>query len=385
MVMISLDFKTEDWSTIKHGMSRLPWAMAYLLGYRTITYGARVTGVRYAANGGVDIVATGINGSITVNFDKVILAIPPAALKMIADRPRWSVPKELAIRSMYFYPVFKMGLRFKTRFWERIPAKTAGGQSTTDLPIHWIVYPSNGIGTDGPGVLIAYSWMTDASTWLPLTPTERRSLALFCLAEVYNDEVDPQTNKKINVYDLLIGTADAVWSESTATGCALFLPGQFKARFEPARKPEGPSGGSKTIFFAGEQLSRIHSWIAGALESGHHAVCQMIGYVPPLRPWIHPIADWHPGGLSYIDPTHEGRLDDAELEHGVPIILGSRGEESIPTVDYDFNPREPLFKFGNAGWTARKSNSADEFPLHLGVDPDHPLGVDLTDLTGPAC
>ena len=378
MVMQNMDFNTERWSTIEYGMSRLPSAMTYLLGYKNITYGARVTGVRDTEDGKVTIVATGHNGTIEAKFDKVILAIPPAALKMIADRPRWNIHKELAIRSMHFEALFKMGLRFKTRFWERVPDDpTLGGQSTTDFPIRWVVYPSNGIGSDGPGVLLIYAWMTDATTWLPLTPRERRSLALFCLAQMYNDKIDPVFNEKIDVYDLLISTSDAVWSTKSATGDAMFLPGQFSARFEPARQPEG------NIFFAGEHLSRHHTWITGALESGHQAVCQMIGDVLPLKAPFIPMKGWHPDHLSHIDPTREGRPSDVELKHGVPILLGSRGDEATPKVDYKFSPHEPLFKLGD-GWSANEDNSVSKFPLQLGGDRLHPLGVELTDLAGPA-
>ncbi|KAF8273500.1 hypothetical protein EI94DRAFT_1239526 [Lactarius quietus] len=375
MVMQNMDFNTENWLTIKNGMSRLPSAMSYLLGEKNITYGARVTGVQNTKDGKVAIIATGYNGGIKVEFDKVILAIPPAALKMIADRPRWGIHKELAIRSMHFEALFKMGLRFKTRFWERVPVDpTEGGQSTTDLPIRWVVYPSNGIGEDGPGVLLIYAWMTDATTWLPLTPRERRSLALFCLADMYNDKMDPRYNKRINVYNLLISTSDAVWSTKSATGDAMFLPGQFTSRFEPARQPEG------NIFFAGEHLSRHHTWITGALESGHQAVCQMIGYVPPLAPWVPCLGEPQPDQLPQIDP--EKHPSPIELERGAPILLGSRGDEATPKVDYRFTPHEPLFKFGD-GWSVNEGNSISEFPLNLGGDALHPIGVELTNLTAP--
>ena len=378
MVMQNMDFDTKEWSTIEGGMNRLPLAMAYLFGNQNVTYGARVTGVKNLDNGKVAIIANGYNGCIAPEFDKVILAIPPAALNMIADRPRWSTRKELAIRSMHFEALFKMGLRFKTRFWERVvadPGPTKGGQSTTDLPIRWVVYPSNGIGSDGPGVLLIYAWMTDATAWLPLTPVERRSLALFCLADMYDEKVDPASNTPIRVRDLLIGTSDAVWSTRSATGDAMFLPGQFAARFEPARQPE------KNIFFAGEHLSRHHTWISGALESGLHAVCQLIGRdVPPLQPWGHYIRTKpkHP-----INPKQP--LTPGELELGAPIYLGSWGNDATPEVKYRFTPNEPLFRFGD-GWTEKESTSVENFPLHLGGDARHPIGVELTNLSGPgAC
>ncbi|KAI9455379.1 amine oxidase [Russula earlei] len=261
IVMEYIDFSTKEWSTIAHGMSRLPLAMAHLFGHKNITLNSRVTGIRNQVDGRVTLSFSNQHDLVETTFDKVIMAIPPSALKMIANRPTWCRHKELAIRSMHFESLYKMGLRFKTRFWERvgqIPCR--GGQSTTDLPIRWIVYPSNGIGDDGPGVLLVYSWMTDADAWLPLTPAERRELALANLAEVYNGQIDTKDGSIINVYDLILETSDAAWSARNSTGDAKFLPGQFLSRFEAARRPEG------NIYFAGEHLSRHHTWIAGALE-----------------------------------------------------------------------------------------------------------------------
>ena len=234
---------------------------------------------------------------------------------------------------------------------------------------------------------------------------------MFCLAELYNDKVDPLTNQKINVYDLLIGTADAVWSTNSSTGVSNFLPGQFLARFEPARQPEGGYPGQanlaapprlprhpkpeNTIFFAGEHLSRHNMWIAGALQSAHHAVCQMIGKVDPLMPPRFPTyeggrtgtggggggggggrgdVEEFPDHLDHLDPTKEN------YEHyGVPLLLGSREDQSTaPEVKYDFKPREPLFT-GDDGWT----DKGDSFPLHLGGDVSHYIGCELTSLSGP--
>ena len=377
MVMQNMDFATEKWYTIKYGMNRLPAALSWLLGENNITYGARVTGVQNT-DGKVTITANGNNGRIEATFDKVILAIPPAALKMIADRPRWGTDKEVAIRSIHFESLYKMGLRFKTRFWERVkPKPTFGGQSTTDLPIRWIVYPSNGINEDGPGVLLVYAWMTDATTWLPLSCTERRSLALFCLSRMYDGEEDSVTGVPVDVHDLLIGTADAVWSARTSTGDAMFLPGQWLSRFEPARRPEGD------VFFAGEHLSHRHTWIAGACESAHKAVCDMIGEVPPLKPksFFFLGHDQEPFGHGRLSPT--APPTEEELDHGAPLMLGSRGDDVTPKMPYQFTPREPLFMF-ERGWTKSNQNSAAAFPLHLGGDSGCTIGCEFSALSGPA-
>ncbi|KAI0032692.1 hypothetical protein K488DRAFT_35369, partial [Vararia minispora EC-137] len=255
LVMQNMDFNTQAWSTLANGMSRLPAALAHIIGYRNITFGARATALRNEHDGRVSLDVTRSTGkTATTTYDRVILAIPPAAVKMI-EHPRWGAGKETALRAMHFEPLYKMGLRFKTRFWERLAdAPSHGGQSATDMPVRWVVYPSNGIDTDGPGVLLVYSWMTDANAWLPLSQIERRELALKCLARMYDGREDVDGNV-IDVRDLFIESADAVWSAETSTGDAMFLPGQFHAHFEAARRPEG------NVFFAGEHLSRHHTWI----------------------------------------------------------------------------------------------------------------------------
>ncbi|KAH9969386.1 hypothetical protein BGW80DRAFT_631485 [Lactifluus volemus] len=378
IVMEYIDFSTEEWSTIAHGMSRLPLAMAHLIGYENITLNARVTGIRNKPDGKVAIL---IDGNTETTFDKVIMAIPPPALKMIADRPAWSGKKELAIRSMHFESLFKMGLHFKTRFWERVGSIPCnGGQSTTDLPIRWIVYPSNGIGEDGPGVLLVYSWMTDADAWLPLTPEARRDLALANLAEIYNGQIDTKDGTVINVYDLIISTSDAVWSARSSTGDAMFLPGQFLSRFEAARQPEG------NIYFAGEHLSRHHTWIAGALESAWETVSDIIGPTPQLSAVVDAPVDIDP----HDDDKHAILADDAEspiTESTVFVDAYSREQMTsfilrLYEQPFIFDAQwKPILEFSGTSHPDETSNTP--YPLDCGFESSMRLGVEVARIPGP--
>ncbi|KAI0320036.1 hypothetical protein OF83DRAFT_1169691 [Amylostereum chailletii] len=364
LVMQNMDFDETDWKTIDKGMSRLPQAMAWLVGHNNITFGARVTGIEEEEDGRTTIVASGYNGTVKAKFDRVIVAIPPAALKMIVDRPRWSVEKEMAIRSMHFEALYKMGMRFKTRFWEQVQPKSCdGGQSTTDLPIRWIVFPSNGIGGDGPGVLLVYAWMTDAATWLPLTPIERRSLALHCIAQLYQGQVDKHGNE-IDVYDLLMETSDAIWSEATATGDAMFLPSQFASRFQVARAPEG------NVYFAGEHLSYHHTWISGAADSALKTVRDLLNDQTIL-----PLGTPRTGLPTPSRP-------------GAPI-----GQGAVADVDFEFIPHNPMFLGDGSIWRpvigrpgppfSNQSAKKPGMPKDLGMSGLHVLGADVAHLKGP--
>jgi monoamine oxidase len=275
LIMQNLDFDTKEWFTLDGGMDQLPQALARVVGMDNITFGARVQKIEGDGDG-VTICAETPGGQVEQTFDKVILAIPPSALRMIPERPRWDSKKEQAIRAMYYEALYKIGLRFKTRFWEHVQPPSLGGQSTTDMPIRWIVYPSNGIGSEGPGVLLLYSWNTDASVWSSIPFNERLKSSLWHLSKVF---------PSVDIYDQFIAAEDLAWSEHNPTGDAMFLPGQFAEYFEIARRKEG------NIYFAGEHLSRHHTWITGAIDSARSTAEQVIsdlaykrcptGWIPP--------------------------------------------------------------------------------------------------------
>jgi monoamine oxidase len=266
LLIENMDFSQAAWKTIKNGMDRLPQALALRIGAQNITLGARVTAIAEAPGGRISVTWQG--GGEPALFDKVLMALPPAALRMIATPP-WSPAKTHAIRSLHFEPLYKIGMLFKTRFWEQIPTPAMGGQSITDLPSRWFVYPSYGIGERGPGVLLLYSWMTDAVSWLAQPESERVRIALRDLQTVYQGQVDVQAQ--------FVEAFEVNWTVQPSTGDAMFFPGQFKNQFNVARQPEG------NVYFAGEHLSVHHTWIVGAIDSALLACQQMLG-APQLAP-----------------------------------------------------------------------------------------------------
>ncbi|EXX60758.1 hypothetical protein RirG_176990 [Rhizophagus irregularis DAOM 197198w] len=268
LVIENMDFSQASWKTIENGMERLPHGCAQLIGSENIFTGAEVYKIEDVSDG-VNIYHS--ESSAPVKFDKVLMALPPAALRTI-ETPTWSPDKMHAIRALHFEPLYKIGLRFKTRFWEKVSPPSKGGQSITDLPSRWFVYPSYGIGDNGPGVLLLYAWMTDAIAFLPKNEKERICLGLRDLKKVYGDQVD--------IDDQFIEGYSINWTDEESTGDAMFFPGQFRNLFNIARAPEG------NVYFAGEHLSVHHTWILGALDSALLACQQMLGEpnIMPLRP-----------------------------------------------------------------------------------------------------
>ncbi|TFY66499.1 hypothetical protein EVG20_g4593 [Dentipellis fragilis] len=255
-----------DWRTVKGGMGCLAEAMAMLVGWSNITMSARVTGVENGPDKAV-VTAEGYNGSIRGTFDKVLLAIPPTALEKLVERPRWMPDKETALRAINLEPAYKMGLHFKTRWWDSQRTNSLV-EAISDHPVHLVRFPPSNKdqgSANGPGMLVISAYGADARLWLSLSPTERRSQAIRCLSAIFNDRAD------VDIARQLIDTFDVVWSSRMASGSTAFLPGQFSRCLPAAKRPEG------NIFFAGEHLSNHHGWVTGPMQSALGAVRGVTG------------------------------------------------------------------------------------------------------------
>ncbi|RUS13692.1 hypothetical protein BC937DRAFT_94916 [Endogone sp. FLAS-F59071] len=201
-------------------------------------------------------------GHETDFFDHVIVTCPLGVVR------HWDLPDDLslgkrtAIRSLNYDNSVKVFLRFTTRFWED-PKKTDppiyGGQSTTDLSIRKIVYPSYGMHSDEPGVLlVSYTWANDAAKFGANSHKDVAELALRDVVKIHGEVARTEYLDYVVHY----------WSTDPITGggtFAYFEPGQFSSMLPDLKRPE------HNIHFAGEHTDFHHAWIVGAFNSALHA------------------------------------------------------------------------------------------------------------------
>ena len=131
-VILNSDFTGEvvnEWKTIDQGMCRLPNAMTEFVGKEKVVLNAPVTSLQYKDDGRVEVGynLTGHQELQKELFDAVILALPPSSVRMIPQRPTWSVAMEHGLRATNFQPLYKIGLRFKSRFWENEDLRASKG------------------------------------------------------------------------------------------------------------------------------------------------------------------------------------------------------------------------------------------------------------------
>ena len=251
------------------GIDRIPRAFEQRVGDR-IRYRTEVREIRRTPEGGVRVVYAdlleGDNALREAHADYCICTIPLSVLRDIpAD---FSPAMGDAIRQVPYMNVGKIGLPFRRRFWEE-DDRIYGGISWTDQNITQIFYPNTDyLGTRG-GVLIGYyHFAKDAEEVGKLAPHEREALALEQGALIQPQYPAEFAGGSFSVawqripYNLG-GWAD--WNEERRT------------RLYPVlNEPDGP------FYLAGEHLTYLGGWMAGAFESAKAVVAaihERVGHV----------------------------------------------------------------------------------------------------------
>ncbi|KAF8804924.1 FAD/NAD(P)-binding domain-containing protein [Phlegmacium glaucopus] len=289
--------KKIEWNCLDGGSEVVPTAMTEKISSKPVLY-QRATAIEESDNG----------DSITVTFDdgrrnrnggapniikrkysNVISTMSFACLRMVDLRKAGlNYGQKNAIRDLMYTPSIKVGMQFKTAWWERLGI--IGGQSSTDLPIRDVVYPSYGpdtshrtTGEKSNCMIASYNGMQDAQRLGGLmhgrgSDEERVMLDLIMrnLAQLHN--VDVQTLweefEDYHPWDF--------YRDSFQLGAfCQFGPGQFKYVYPFLQQP---ASSKQRIHFAGDATSSFHGWVAGALNSGWRAVMGMLIAHPELNP-----------------------------------------------------------------------------------------------------
>jgi len=221
-----------------------------------------------------------------MEFDEVIVTIPFSAFRMVHVWPKFSQGKRKAIRELHYDAATKVLIEFKERWWEKAPYNIIGGGTTTDLPNRFIYYPSQHIGEEGHGLMLAcYCWPDDARKWDSMSHEDRYIYALdnIAVAHAPDNKEEQDRIKNLAVFtpgektegyvDGIKGAATVAWMQNPyAFGeAAIFSPGQLDLLQADIEKTEWDG----KAHFAGEHTSLKHAWIEGAIESGIRAALEV--------------------------------------------------------------------------------------------------------------
>jgi monoamine oxidase len=215
-----------------------------------IRYSTVVEKVAQNAAGVEVFVVDGAGNRSSVKGDYVVCTIPLSVLRSIDLQvsPRF----RQAISAPAYVPVGKIGLQMRRRFWEE-DDHIYGGHVYTDNPdIQSISFPSGG-WLGNKGVLLGYyNFGGPAAKISAKTPAERAAIAV-----AFGNKVMPQYAENYEksfsvawhrVQYSLGGWVD--WNDDTR-----------KTDYPVLCEPDG------RVYLAGEHVSYINGWLAGAIES----------------------------------------------------------------------------------------------------------------------
>ncbi|KAJ6011768.1 hypothetical protein N7522_002123 [Penicillium canescens] len=156
----------DSWVTINGGFERLIHGLLKVLHHLPKLLN-RVTAIK---PGRADSLTVVVNHTVEHSYDYVISSIPLGATRLLdtSTLSDLNYNTTMAWRALAYDDAGKIGIWFKTRWWENpdvLPAPFVGGGSSTDPPIRRCVYPSYGLDVqDAPGTMIAsYTWSQDAA------------------------------------------------------------------------------------------------------------------------------------------------------------------------------------------------------------------------------
>ncbi len=240
------------------GMDRIAKAFEERVG-RFIRYRTAVQEIRRTSDGRVRLVVAKTDGGAPreVRGDYCICTIPLSVLRSIpAD---FSPPFAEAIASVPYLSVGKIGLQFRRRFWEE-DDHILGGISWTDQKITQVMYPNYGYLSRGPGVLVGSYHFGDVAEQVgAMSPAQRVEFALG-----QGEKIHPQYRKEFEP-----GKAFSVsWQKipHNLGGWAMWSRESRASVYPLLNRADGP------FFLAGEHLTYLGSWMAGAFESARAVV-----------------------------------------------------------------------------------------------------------------
>ena len=249
------------------GMDRIPYALERAIGRRVITYGVEVTSITNTP-AGVDVVYTDAEGRPQqASADFCICTIPPQILKRIPANFSQPVKDALA----YATPVNtgKIGLQYNRRWWEE-DDKIYGGITNTNVGLapgddllgsgSTIWYPSHGFHSRRGIVIGYYNFGETAAQMGALSPAEREARALADGVKVHGEKYRQHLETSFSV----------AWNRTRhSEGGWVAWPTRTSGHYDRLLVPEG------NTYFAGDHLTYLVAWQAGAFESARKVVSDL--------------------------------------------------------------------------------------------------------------
>jgi monoamine oxidase len=234
------------------GMDRIPQALIKAVGGHRLQLGAEVTGIT-DRSGGVEVTYRlgGLPRAITADY--CIATLPPHLMARIPHNLGADVGAALA--AFPVMPAGKIGLEYRSRWWER-DLRIYGGITETDLDVGNIWYPSHDFHAPR-GLLVGYYTIgPGAERYGAMTHEQRAARAVEQGVRIHGDKYRTELDSSFSVDWQRMPHIEGAWT----------MPPWGSPGYRLLQQPAG------RVYFAGDWLSRTVAWQHGAFVSARAAV-----------------------------------------------------------------------------------------------------------------
>ncbi|HEY8893389.1 MAG TPA: flavin monoamine oxidase family protein [Niastella sp.] len=215
----------------------------------SIKFNTEVTAIKNIDNG-VQVTYKSKGGDQQLAADFCICTIPLPVLSNIDHN--FSSDVSRAIDRIVYIPTGKMGMQFKRRFWEE-DEMIYGGITHTNNILYQLFYPSNDYLSKKGMLITYYNFNERANTIGELSYKEREKIA-FEKGKLIHPQYEQEYDHKY---------FSVSWHKTNYSlgGWAVYSEEERANYYKKLLTPD------KQVYFAGEHLTHLNGWMAGALES----------------------------------------------------------------------------------------------------------------------
>lgn len=214
---------------------------------------------------GVTVLYTNKGAPKKIQADFCICTLPLPVLSNI--KHNFSSDVSRAIDFIPYIPTGKIGLQFKRRFWEE-DEHIFGGITHTNNDLTQIFYPSyDYLGKKG--ILIGYYNFNDKAERTGRLNYQQREAFALQKGRLIHPQYDTEFEKSFSVS----------WHKTPYSlgGWAVYTSKTRQSLYKSLLKPE------KNTYFAGEHMTYLNAWMAGAFESARKTVADIHARVTEQR------------------------------------------------------------------------------------------------------
>jgi monoamine oxidase len=237
------------------GMDRIPAALLREIGPGRVRTGCVVTGITNRDDG-VAVTYTARDGrECRIDADYCVATMPPNIAARVPHNLGAGV--QAALTSFPVEKVGKLGLEYRSRWWET-DYRIYGGITETDMDLDHIWYPSHGFH-GRRGVMIGYyNTGEHAVAYGQLTPAQREARAVAQGVKIHGERYRTELASSFSIAWHRTPHIEGGWS------IAFGSPG-----YELLNRPQG------RVYFAGDWLTWLVTWQAGAFDSARRVVTEL--------------------------------------------------------------------------------------------------------------